>query len=248
MKDLFKLLGIEQNLSTAYHPQTDGQTERGNQEIEQYLRTFINYKQNDWSEWLSLAEFSINDKVSSTTSYSPFYLDSGCHPWKGIEPRTHNTKTPVANSFAQAMQQVRTEANAALKATADTMKHFYDQKRNVSVGYKSGDKVLLNSSHIPLSHPSKKFSDKHLRPFKVVKPVGASSYEIALAKTWKIHPVFNKALLSPHPPSSSIQPSNTRPPPTLDDHEHGSHYVSASVLLTKINQQGVQSTVSIDSS
>ena len=63
MKDLYQLLGIEGNLFTAYHPQTDGQTECINQEIEQYLRVYINFRQNNWLEWLSTVEFSYNDKI-----------------------------------------------------------------------------------------------------------------------------------------------------------------------------------------
>src|SRR5882724_10197795 len=67
-KDLYQLVGIETNPSTAYHPQTDGQTERMNQEIEQYLRLFINHRQTDWAEWLACAEFSYNDKIQTFTS------------------------------------------------------------------------------------------------------------------------------------------------------------------------------------
>src|SRR3978361_630796 len=98
MTDLFKLTGMQQNLSTVYHPQTDGQTEHVNQEIEQYLRIFINHQQTNWSEWLALAEFSYNDKVHMSTGYSPFYLNSGQHPWKGIEPRTP-VKSQSASEF-----------------------------------------------------------------------------------------------------------------------------------------------------
>ena len=87
MEALNHLLGIQANPSTAYHPQTDGQTERVNQEVEQYLRVFVNYHQDDWTDWLSLAEFSHNDKVNSSTRHSPFYLNWGRHPRKGIEPR-----------------------------------------------------------------------------------------------------------------------------------------------------------------
>src|SRR6202048_2221341 len=82
MKELYQLLGIEGNLSTAYHPQTDGQTERVNQEIEQYLRIFVNHHQDDWAEWVPLAEFSYNDKQNSSTGCSPFFLEYGQHPWK----------------------------------------------------------------------------------------------------------------------------------------------------------------------
>jgi len=77
MKDLHKLIKVEMNLSTAFHPQTDGQTERINQEVEQYLRLFINHRQTDWNNWLSCAEFSYNDKVHSSTGFSPFFVNYG---------------------------------------------------------------------------------------------------------------------------------------------------------------------------
>jgi len=86
MEALNHLLGIQANPSTAYHPQMDGQTERVNQEVEQYLRVFMNYHQDDWTDWLSLVEFSHNDKVNSSTHHSPFYLNWGRHPRKGVEP------------------------------------------------------------------------------------------------------------------------------------------------------------------
>ena len=86
-KDLYWLLGIKMNPSTAYHPQTDGQTEYINQEVKQYLRLFVNYRQDNWAEWLPLTEFSYNDKIQSSTGYSPFYLNYGQHPWKSTDPR-----------------------------------------------------------------------------------------------------------------------------------------------------------------
>lgn len=87
MREFYSLLGIMSNASTTYHPQTDGQTERLNQEVEHFLRVFTNYHQTDWAEWLTLAKFSYNDKVQSSTGYSPFYLNYGQHPWKGSNPR-----------------------------------------------------------------------------------------------------------------------------------------------------------------
>ena len=80
MKKITAQLGIQQNISTAYHPQTDGQTERVNQEIEQYLWVYINYRQEDWSEWLSMAEFSYNNKIHSAIGFTPFQLTEGHHP------------------------------------------------------------------------------------------------------------------------------------------------------------------------
>jgi hypothetical protein len=87
MQDLLKLLGVKSNASTTYHPQTDNQTEWVNQEIEQYLQVFTNFMQDDWADWLSLAELSYNNKVHTTTGFSPFYTMLGFHPRKGTEPR-----------------------------------------------------------------------------------------------------------------------------------------------------------------
>ena len=77
MWELYKLLGIEANPSMAFHPQTDGQTERVNQELEQYLRLYVNHRQDDWVEWLSLAEFAYNNREHSATKHSPFFLNHG---------------------------------------------------------------------------------------------------------------------------------------------------------------------------
>ncbi len=80
MKELYKMLDIMLNASTAFHPQTDGQTEQVNQEIKKYLRIFVNYRQTNWSDWLLLAEFTHNNRVHSTTGKSPFMVLYGCNP------------------------------------------------------------------------------------------------------------------------------------------------------------------------
>ena len=77
MKELYKKLGIEPNPSTAYHPQTDGQTERVNQELEEYLQIYVNKRQNNWVDWLPIAQFCHNDQQHSATGYSPFMITGG---------------------------------------------------------------------------------------------------------------------------------------------------------------------------
>ena len=74
-KELNKMLGIETKLSMAYHPETDGQTERTNQELEQYLRIYVNHRQNNWAEWLAMAEFAFNNKVHAATKVLPFQIN-----------------------------------------------------------------------------------------------------------------------------------------------------------------------------
>ena len=76
MKELNGMLGIETKLSTAFHLQTDGQTERVNQELEQYLRMFVDYHQEQWPDWLSTTEFAYNNKVNSSTKLLPFMANN----------------------------------------------------------------------------------------------------------------------------------------------------------------------------
>src|SRR5215471_8092802 len=87
LTELGRLIGIKQNPSTTYHPQTDGRTERMNQMIEQYLWIFINYHQDDWKDWLSITEFTYNDSPHTAHQQTPFVLNYGQHPWRGDDMR-----------------------------------------------------------------------------------------------------------------------------------------------------------------
>lgn len=86
MRALNKLLGITENFSTARRPQTDGQMEQANQEIEIFLQAFVSARQTDWAEWLACAEFALNNKINSSTGYSPFFLNYGRHPRRNLMP------------------------------------------------------------------------------------------------------------------------------------------------------------------
>src|ERR1700742_4638286 len=103
-KALFKLEGIEANPSTAYHPITDGQTERNNQELETYLRIWVSYHQDDWSRWLRSAQARYNNIVHSSTKSSPFYSTHGYHPYDGYNPRRESV-APAADDFAATMNR-----------------------------------------------------------------------------------------------------------------------------------------------
>lgn len=114
IEDVYKLLGIQRNLSTAYHPQTDGQTERMNQEVKKYLCLFVNERQTDWADWLSLAEFAMNNRVNRATGYSPFYLNHGRHPYDGFRPQRVNVKCESAEDFVKGIARTMEDAKAAL--------------------------------------------------------------------------------------------------------------------------------------
>ena len=100
LHELAALLGVKLTPSTSYHPQTDGQMERMNQEIEAYLRVFMSHRQDDWANWLPLAEFAYNNKVHVATCRTPFELDVGQHPRLGVEP-TRTSTVEAADTFVR---------------------------------------------------------------------------------------------------------------------------------------------------
>ena len=96
-QELYRLLGITLSTTTAYHPQVDGQMECINQELEQYLRVFVNECQDNWDELLPMAEFQYNNHIHSGTQQTPFYLDSGQHPRMGFKPAQPESHLETVN-------------------------------------------------------------------------------------------------------------------------------------------------------
>jgi len=124
-KELNRMLGIETRLSRAFHPQTDGQTEQMNQELEQYLRFFVEHRQKDWPEWLASAEFAVNNKAHTATKVSPFMANYGRELRMGGDIRKKG-KVESAMEFVEKMKKVHEEAGAALKKTQEEMKRYAD--------------------------------------------------------------------------------------------------------------------------
>ena len=125
MKELYSQLQIEGNLSTTYHPETDGQTERINAWVEQYLHIYINHQQLDWVKWLSIAEFTHNQTSSSTTTFSPFLLNYGQQPQSGLAQKGKE-RNPAANKFVEEMKSTQQIMKSALKMASYNMKRFHD--------------------------------------------------------------------------------------------------------------------------
>jgi len=115
-KELNRMLGIKTKLLTVFHPQTDGQTERMNQELEQYLRFFIEHRQKDWPEWMAAAEFTINNKVHTATKVLPFMANYRREMRMGGDIRRKG-KVESATEFVERMKKVHEEAEVALKKT-----------------------------------------------------------------------------------------------------------------------------------
>ena len=216
MKELYSQLQIEGNPSAAYHPETDGQTERVNAWVEQYLQLYVNHRQTDWSEWLSIAEFAHNQTTSSATNFSPFILNYTQQPRSGYAQKPKH-RNPTASEFIEEMKSTQQVAKSALKMAAYDMKHFHNQKVRPPVEYQLGDLVLLEATNIRTKRPSKKLDDKCYGPFQIIKKEGLASYHLKLDKTWRnIHPVFHECLLHPyHSGEFPSQQTKPLPPPEI---------------------------------
>ena len=160
--ELYKLLGIKRKMSTAFHPQTDGQTERLNCEINQYLRTYVNNWQNEWAKWIKIAQFVWNNTVSEVTTDSPFGITRSYSPCMGVEPA--ETTAPAAKDFAVIFNKV-VEASEKAKLS---MKVQVDRHRNPTPDYKVGQQVWLSTDNLRmLNRASKKLTEKSISPYEV---------------------------------------------------------------------------------
>lgn len=144
LKELYSILQIEPNFSTAYHPQTDGQSERVNQYIEQYLHLYTSYQQEDWDRFLALAEFAYNNSENKTIGTTPFFADTGRHPI--YTPRRLNPQgkeIPMTKEYIELRQKAEDDIRAAITIAGETSKEFYDRKVEEAPEYQEGQKVWL---------------------------------------------------------------------------------------------------------
>jgi len=169
MKELNEMLGIKSKLSTAFHLQTDGKTERVYQELEQYLRMFIDHRQEQWPEWLGTAEFVYNNKAHSSTRMSPFKANYGQDPRIGFKGRKKG-KYAEAEKFMEKMKKIQEKAKAALKKTQKDMRKYADKKRSDVDEYRVGDLVMLSTKDLKYQmagRRTEKLTERFVGSYKV---------------------------------------------------------------------------------
>lgn len=196
-RTFWESLGVNQKLSTAFHPETDGQTERVNSVINQYLRAYTSYQPDNWVPLLPLAEFAYNNTVHTATGVAPFFANYGLHPNNGTGMTKGVSDKP--NKLASHMEEISEFLCANLEVARTDMKRFADQHRSESPTYKVGDKVMLSTRNFRRKRPKTKWADKWIGPLKVVSAhKDGMSYRLALPNSLdKIHPVFHTSLLKP---------------------------------------------------
>lgn len=216
---LCKLVGVEQRLSTAYHPQTDGATERMNQEVLAYLRIFISYAQTDWPQQLPSAMLALNNRDSSVTGYSPFFLTHGYHaePIQQVRrtPGSRQSPTARAESFVSRLHEGQETAKAAMATAQQVMEHQANRGRRPAERLAVGEKVWLNLKNVSTPQLKKKLAWTQAQ-YRVTKCISPDVYELDVPT--QIHPRFHVDLLrrDPNDPLPSQIQDETQPPPLLD--------------------------------
>lgn len=233
------LMGVENHFGSAYHPQTDGQTERVNQCLEQYLRCFSDHLQDNWSDLLPLAEFSYNNTSHSATTMSPFFVNKGYHPtafFSTNEPPSPDSITsPAAQSYADELKNLHKFAQEEISKAQAQSAQQYDKKRQPAPNFQEGDKVWLSAENIRSLRPTKKLDHRQLGPFPVAKKVNSHAYRLDLPPSMKIHNVFHVSRLEPYQPNTI--PNRIQPPPPPIEIENDIEYEVEAILDSKIDRR-----------
>jgi hypothetical protein len=177
-------LGIELKFSTPFHLEIDGQTECINGVMEQYLRCYVNYLQDDWSNWLPLAEFAANNQASETTGISPFFAVYGCDPRsnfnQAIMKNPENFNEREAEKLAQKMVEIHEHTRLEIGRAQLRYQEQADRHRLPAPKFQIGDKVWLDARNISTTRPSRKLDDRRLGPYEIIQIISPQAYKLAL--------------------------------------------------------------------
>ena len=187
------------HLSSAFHPQTDGQTEIVNAAVNKYLRAFVAFTQDDWVDWLPLAEFAMNNQISETTGISPFFANYGFNPHMGIEPprprppnlSDHAKKEYLrADAIALRFERILDQLTALTKQSQQRYEDNANARRDEAPTYRPGDLVMVSLENMKTNRPKKKWDDKWDGPFPVLK-VYRGAVVVKLPESIKVNNSFH---------------------------------------------------------
>jgi hypothetical protein len=234
-KALWKLLGTDLNMSTAYHPESDGQTERMNRTLEEMLRAYVNDKGTDWDQHLITAELAYNTAVHDSTGYSPFRLSYGTDPRLAMDHALVQCKlsdNPTAVELVQRWNADLEQARYSLQQAQQRQARQANQHRREHE-YKVGDQVMLTTQNMRMR--SGKLNARFIGPYTIKKVLSDVNVELELPSTMRIYPVFHVSKLKPYQPSDAeLFPNRSqlgRPAPVVE--EDGSEYYKIEYIMAK---------------
>lgn len=225
-QSLWGLIGTSLDMSTAFHPQTDGQTERANRTIEEMMRAYTNCHQDDWDEHLTAIEIACNNSVHASTNHTPYYLNSGQEFQLPIS--TINASAKFSNQSAEERIQLINSSIERAKQyllKAQERQTLYANANRRDVELKVGDKVLLSTEDLNLVNGDRrrKLIPKFIGPFDIIRVVSRVAYELKLPSSMRIHNVFHVSKFKLFKPSDGLrghdEQVDRRPPPEIIDGE-----------------------------
>jgi len=206
-QQLMKDIGSGQILSTAYHQQTDGQTERKIQEVRVFFRHYLDYEQKNWIKLAPMVQYAINDAISATTGETPNFVTFGTERKLGEDLRMSEEGTTHQEIMATIHQQVKMEIEwTTLKA-----KEYYDRKRRDPIYLKPGDRAYIRRRtsgekgyNIKTGRASQKMDCLFIGPYAIEQQLPNDNYKLMLPERMRIHPIFHVSLLkkTEHPIST----------------------------------------------
>ncbi len=205
------------HMSTSFHPQSDGQTEKANQTLEDMIRAYVNPVHDDWDIYLPLVEIAYNSSVQASTGYSPFYLSSGrefpTFLSRAME-KIAGSSTPAAKSMLDQWHSALENAKQHIKAAQERQARWANEYRR-DLTFEVGDKVMLSTENLrsTILRGAPKLLPKFLGPFRITKVISRTAYELQLPSTYRIHPVFHIHLLKPWRDGRQVLPSRIIEPP-----------------------------------
>ncbi|KAJ1041137.1 hypothetical protein NDA10_004492 [Ustilago hordei] len=212
-------MGVKHSLSTAYHPQTDGQTERVNQVIEQYLRMYCNYEQNDWANLLDTAAFVYNNTVHNSIGVSPFFACYGWNPKAHPDiPQRLGVNDPGRFEY---LMDGKERCKYLQEQIREAQRRSVDQynRKHKDIEFKVGDTVYINRRNWKTRRPTPKLDTRFAGPYPVQERVGRRAYRITLPANLRVHDVFHVSMLEPARTSSLPQRAEQPTMPPLPDED-----------------------------
>ncbi len=218
--------------SIVYHSQIDEQTKKQNQILKQYLRCYVNYQQDDWTKWFSVAEYVYNNNWHSIIKFNSFVIifDESLN-WKQYQ-ESRDDDVSTINARIVYSEKQRNLLYKRLKDVRDDQVKYYDQK-HTSKSYNVKDKALLNSTNIKTNKSSKKLDHKYLKSFEIELFVDKQTYRLRLSKSYQsIHNLFHVSLLETYRERVEVESSSSLT--LLEDDEH---FETESILNSRVRYE-----------
>ena len=185
------------HFTSGYHPEGDGQTECTNQTLEQYIRVYCNYQQDNWFMLLPLAEFAYNNTPSATTTVTLFYANKGYHPNLTIHPE-QELSSSCAKEFVTDLDELHQHLREHMVVAQLQYQGTADASRILAPEFPIGSRAYVKVQFFHTTHLSKKLADKFLGPYEVIVQPGTHSVTLHLPDSLcAIHPMFHVSMLEP---------------------------------------------------